>query len=370
MVIGTPRETMAGEQRVGIVPQTVRELQAAGHRVLVETGAGVASGLSDRDFQQAGAEIAPAAEAVWAQSDLILKVKQPEEPEFRYLRPDLAVFCYLLPASRPPLAQAFVESGATGLCFERFQDAAGARSLLRPMSEIAGKLAVLVGARLLTNVTGGPGRLLCAVTGAEPPGVLILGGGTVGTAAASVAAALGARVTIIEAWEQRRRELQAQFGDGVEILPETRAGIAARLPRTDLLVNGVMWDLTRSDHLVTREMLRDMRPGSVIVDVSCDKHGAVETTEQHTHDDPTYVVEGVTHYAVPNMPAMVPETATFALANAVRPWALKLACQGIAPALRESAELRSSLCFFAGHCTNERAARALGSPYTPADEVL
>ena len=370
MIVGTPKELVVGEQRVGIVPDTVRALRSSGHRVLIEAGAGLGAGISDDDWQTAGAEVAPSARDVWEQADLILKVKQPEPPEFGHFRSDLAVFCYLLPASRPRLSAAFMAAAATGLCFERFQDADGARTLLRPMSEIAGKLAVLIGARLLTAGEGGPGRLLCRVSGAEAPGVMVLGGGTVGTAAAGVACGLGARVRIFETSDQCRRRLAEELPEGVEVLPEDQAEIAARLPQTDLLVNGVMWDLARTDHLVTRAVLRRMRPGSVIVDVSCDERGAIETTEHRTHDDPTYVVEGVTHYAVPNMPGMVPETSTFALAEAVRPWALRLANEGLLPALRASHELRSSLCFLRGHCTNERTAQALNLGYTPADRLL
>ncbi len=370
MVIGVPKEMVVGENRVGAVPATVAELCAVGHRTLVEQSAGVGSGLDDAAFREAGAEMVPTGQDVWAGADLVLKVKQPEPPEFPLLRKGQALFCYLLAASRPRLAEAMLKAEATGLCFERAEDEQGRRPLLKPMSEIAGKLAVLTGAQLLARSAGGPGVLLAGTEGADPPKVVILGGGVVGTSACVAAQALGVGVVVVEEREARREQLRREFGPDLEVCSPAPDEVRHALSGAWLLVNAVMWDLTRQDHIVTRDMLAEMPRGAVIVDVSCDRAGAIETTEPRSHDDPTYVVEGITHYAVPNMPGAVPRTATFALAAAVRPFALALANQGIEAAIRQDRVLQTALCFYGGRTTNERIARNLGLPFTPALEAL
>ncbi|MFQ6097852.1 MAG: alanine dehydrogenase [Armatimonadota bacterium] len=369
MQVGIPKETVPNEARVGMVPDGVRSLTQKGHQVIVQASAGEGSGFDDVAYEEAGAIIARDARDVYEAADLVVKVKQPEPPEWTLLREGQVVFGFLLAATRPEMTSALLERAVVGICCERMRDPAGNAPILRPMSEIAGKMAVFIGAQYLRATHGGMGICLARMTGVPPPHVLIFGGGTVGTHAASLCSAVGCRVTLLEADAERLNRLRRRL-PGVEVRPSTRCNVVAALPEADLVINGIMWDPVARPRLITRGMLREMRDGSVIVDVSCDEAGAIETTRERTLADPTFVVDGVVHYCVPNIPSSVPRTATLALTNATLPFIEALAERGIRAAVRDDPTLASGVCFWEGDITDERIANAQGREYVALKDAL
>jgi len=369
MHIGIPRERIPDERRVALVPEGVQALCAAGHEVTVEAGAGMGSGIEDDSFADAGARISDSLAGLYEQSELIVKVKQPAPEEWESLREDHTVFAFLLAATRPEMTQALLQRRVIGICYERMRAADGSAPILAPMSEIAGKLAVLIGGQYLKSTDGGAGVLIASVGELEPPHVLILGGGAVGQSAAAVALGMGAAVAILEADPERAAQLGQAFPEAA-VSPSTPEAIRSALPSADLLINAVMWDPVTRPRLVTREMLREMKRGAVIVDVSADAGGAIETSELRTLSDPVCEVDGILHYCVANMPASVPRTATFALSAAVLPYLQLMADRGVVEAIQSDETLASGVCFFRGRVTNERIAAAQELEYTPLAEAL
>jgi alanine dehydrogenase len=345
MRIGLPKEIKDQEFRVGLTPAAVQSLCQQGHSVVVESGAGVGSGFTDDDYRQAGATLAAAADA-WAQS-LLVKVKEPQPSEYRYFRPDLILFTYLHLAAERSLTEALLASGLVAIAYETVATADGRLPLLTPMSIIAGRLSVQFGARYLERQSGGRGVLLGGIPGVASGTVVILGGGVVGTEAAKMAVGLGARVQIIDLNVERLAYLETLFGSRVELLYSTSAQMAASVPQADLLIGAVLVPGRKAPTLVSQDLVGQMRPGSVIVDVAVDQGGCIETLRPTSHSQPTYVEQGVVHFGVPNMPGAVPWTATQALTNATLPYVLKLAHQSLA-ALDTDAALAGGLNVQAG----------------------
>ncbi len=368
MNIGIPKEVKRHEYRVSATPGAVRALVGAGHRVVVETGAGAGSSFSDADFEAQGARIVDSAQEAWSQA-MVLKVKEPVEQEYHFLRDDLLLFTYLHLAADRPLTDRLLTAGTTAIAYETVQVENGALPLLTPMSEVAGRMAPQVGAYHLERFLGGRGLLLGGVPGVEAGEVVILGGGVVGTNAAKIALGLGARVTILDISHARLQYLDDIFGGRVQTLASNLGSVAAVIRRADLLVGAVLIPGAKAPHLVTKDMLSTMKPGSVIVDVAVDQGGCIETIHPTTHDEPTYVVEGVVHYGVANMPGAVPNTSTTALSNQTLPYALKLAAKNTA-ALREDPALMKGLNTHAGQLTYAAVGRAFGLETVPAAEAL
>ena len=323
MIVGVPKEIKTLENRVAMTPGGVASLVKRGHEVLVQKGAGTGSGLSDAEYEAAGAKLVSVDEA-WG-AEMVVKVKEPIAPEYKYLRPDLILFTYLHLAAAEELTKAMLDSGVTGIAYETVQTADGALPLLVPMSEVAGRMATQEGAKYLEKSFGGRGVLLGGVPGVEPAEVVIIGGGTVGINAAKIAVGMGARVTILDVNHARLQYLDDVFGGRLVTLTSNEANIKEALKRADVLVGAVLIPGAKAPHLVTRDMLPLMKEGSVIVDVAVDQGGCVETIKPTTHAEPTYVVDGVVHYGVANMPGAVPRTSTFALTNQTLPYAIELA---------------------------------------------
>lgn len=368
MNIGIPREIKAYEFRVAATPNTVRALVAAGHTVRVETGAGSGSGFSDDEYQAAGADIVRQASDAWEQQ-LVLKVKEPQPEEYPFLREDLTLFTYLHLAAERELTEVLLASGTTAIAYETVQLANGALPLLTPMSEVAGRMSVQVGAHHLTRFMGGRGLLLGGVPGVPAGEVVILGGGMVGTNAAKMALGLGARVTILDVSHARLQYLDDVFGGRLQTLVSNTGNIEEVLSRADLLIGAVLIPGARAPRLVTREMLGLMREGSVIVDVAVDQGGCIETIRPTTHDKPSYVLDGVVHYGVSNMPGAVPNTSTIALSSQTLPYALQLAGDPIR-ALRRDLALLNGLNTYRGHVTYEAVGMAFDLPTVTPDAVL
>ena len=369
MRIGVPKEIKVHEHRVGLVPAGVRELVAAGHSVLVETQAGAGIGVSDQDYMRAGATIAPDASAVFAASDLIVKVKEPQPEECRMLRPGQVLFTYLHLAANPALARTLMQSGVTAIAYETVTAEDGSLPLLTPMSEVAGRMAVQVGASTLQKANGGLGILLGGVPGVAPARVLILGGGVAGTNAAEIAVGFKADVTVVDRSLKRLRELDAQFGGRVKTVASTAASIEQLVREADLVIGAVLVPGAAAPKLVTRETVRGMKPGSVLVDISIDQGGCFETSRPTTHAEPTYTVNGVVHYCVTNMPGAVPRTSTFALTNATLPYVKALANFGWQEALLRDPYLAQGLNVHAGAITHPVVAAALGIECRPCREI-
>ncbi|RJF73257.1 alanine dehydrogenase [Deinococcus cavernae] len=359
MKIGLPKEIKVKENRVAMTPGGVATLVRRGHQVVVERGAGVGSGLPDADYEQAGATLGSAADA-WAQ-DMVVKVKEPIASEYPYLRDDLLLFTYLHLAADRPLTEALMQSGTTGVAYETVQLDDGSLPLLTPMSEVAGRLSVQAGAYHLQKPVGGRGVLLGGVPGVQPGQVTILGGGVVGTNAAKMAMGLGAKVTILDVSQRRLAYLDDVFFGKLTTMMSSEANLRDLLPDTDLLIGGVLIPGAKAPHLVTRDMLPLMPEGSVIVDVAVDQGGCVETIHATTHTDPTYVVDGIVHYGVANMPGAVPRTSTFALTNATFPYVLMLAEQG-AGALEKNQALLLGLNTYRGKLTYAAVGEAFDLP--------
>lgn len=343
MIIAIPREVQDNERRVGLTPEGARHLVEAGHDVVVQAGAGVGSGFADDDYHGAGAALAPDAAATWAAAEMVVKVKQPTEEECALFAPGSAFFGYTHTETRPWLARAFLERGMTAISFERVRGPEGGLPLLEPMSRIAGQMAVLIGAQLLETVYGGPGVMVGEMPGAGQTAVVIVGGGVAGESAARTALALGARVTVLELRAGRREALRELLPGATVRAPEPPE-VASALADAMLVINCATVPANSAAHVVTREMVRAMPPGALIVDVTADIGGAIETTVRlTTHSDPVFVEEGVRHYAVPNIPGVVPRTATCALEAATLPYVTVLAEMGIDGALAEYPGLAAGL---------------------------
>jgi len=370
MIVGLPKEIKDNEYRVGLTPAGVRALTDAGHQVTVEKSAGEGSGFDDALYQKAGAQIIDSADDVWANADMIVKVKEPVAPEYPRMREGQLLFTYLHLAPDHELTDQLLKRKVTGIAYETITDRKGTLPLLTPMSEVAGRMAIQVGAHYLEKMAGGRGILLGGVPGVPAARVVIIGGGVVGTNAAKIAVGMGAHVTIIDNNLDRLRELDDIFLSKISTLASSAYMIHDAISSADLIVGAVLVPGAAAPRLVTRGMLKDVPNGAVIVDVAVDQGGCIETTHPTTHSDPTYYVEGVLHYCVANMPGAVPRTSTFALTNATLPYALKLANQGFLEAIQNDAGLKAGVNTFAGHCTYQAVAEAQGLPYTSIDPLI
>ena len=360
MLIGVPKEIKDHEDRVGLVSASVRELVAHGHRVLVETGAGEGAGILDADFQRAGATMVDSAAKIWSTAELIVKVKEPLAVERKQLHAGQILFAYLHLAPDPEQANDLIRSGATCIAYETVTSASGALPLLTPMSEVAGRMSVQVGAYCLENAQGGRGILLGGVTGVAPGTVLVLGGGVAGTNAVLMAVGLGADVTVVDRSADALRRLVGQFGTRIKTIFPTREALAHLVAEADLVIGTVLVPGAAAPKLITRDMVRTMKRGAVIVDVSIDQGGCVETSKPTTHSHPTYVVDGVVHYCVANMPGGVARTSTFALNNVTLPFVQAIADKGWRQAMRDDPHLRDGLNVHASRITHPVVAKALG----------
>lgn len=371
MIIGIPKEVKDHESRVGITPGGVKALVDAGHKVLVETKAGDLSSFPDDDYQAVGAEIVGSAYDVWRNADMVVKVKEPVEKEYQHFRPGLILFTYLHLAPIKGLTDALLEKGVTGIAYETVKDRAGSLPLLTPMSEVAGRLSVQVGAAYLEKEHGGRGVLLGGVPGVPPGNVVIIGGGIVGINAAKVAMGLGAKVTLIDLNLNRLRELDDLFfNTRLFTLASNSYNIERACCEADLLIGGVLIPGAAAPKLVTAKMVSKMRRGAVIVDVAIDQGGCIETARPTTHSDPSYVVDGVVHYCVTNMPAAVPNTSTFALTNATFPYALKLANMGVEAALKSDPGFAEGVNTYKGKLTYKAVAESQQRPWQPVSELF
>ncbi len=371
MTIGVPKEIKNNENRVGLTPAGVAAYTQAGHQVIVETQAGLGSGFTDEDYAAAGARIAPTAKQVWETADMICKVKEPLPAEYPYFRENLILFTYLHLAPEKELTERLRASGVAAIAYETIQTDDGALPLLMPMSEVAGRMSVQIGAQFLEKPHGGKGVLLGGVPGVLPGKVVIIGGGVVGTNAAKMAVGMGADVCIIDINANRLRELDDMYQGCLRTLMSNSYNIAQAVKEADLLIGAVLIPGARAPRLVTEDMVKTMAPGSVIVDVAIDQGGSIETIDRvTTHSDPTYVKHGVVHYAVANMPGAVPRTSTIALTNVTLPFGLQLANKGCRRAIQENRALARGVNVIKGHIVYEAVARSLGLPYTPLETVL
>ena len=370
MLIGVPKEIKNNEYRVGLVPSSVRELVSNGHQVIIETGAGVKIHCEDADYEQAGATIVASAKDVFKQADMIVKVKEPQAAECKMLRENQLLFTYLHLAPDPVQAKLLLESGCIAIAYETVTDKNGGLPLLAPMSEVAGRMAVQAGAYSLEIRNGGSGILLGGVPGVAPARVVVVGGGVVGTNAVRMAIGMGAQVVVIDKSLERLYHLDLQFGSKIITIYSTTDAIERHIMKADLVVGAVLIPGASAPKLVTRDMVKQMRTGSVIVDVSIDQGGFSETSRPTTHQEPTYVVDGVVHYCVSNMPGGVPRTSTFALNNATLPFVLALANLGYKEALRRDPHLLNGLNVHKGHLTHKAVANALQQEYIQAEALI
>ena len=370
MIIGVPREIKDNEYRVGMVPAGVRALVEAGQLVLVEDGAGLGSGISNEEYLKAGAEIASSREEVYLRADMIVKVKEPLPVEYDLLREGQILFTYLHLAPSPELTATLLAKKVIGVAYETVQRKDGSLPLLKPMSEVAGRLAVQLGAHFLQKDRGGRGIILSGVPGVVPGKVVIIGGGVVGTNAAKMAVGLGADVILIDVNLERLRELDDIFAGRLKTLMSNKVNIHDCLRNADLVIGAVLVPGAKAPQVVTRDMVKDMKPGSVIVDVAIDQGGCLETSRPTTHSEPTYTVDGVIHYCVTNIPGAVARTSTFALTNATLPYTLKVACLGLERALGEDEALAGGLNVYRGEVINAAVACDLGYRYRPVRDIV
>ena len=370
MIIGIPKEIKDNEYRVAQTPGGVEMLVQHGHRVLVQAGAGEGSGFSDEEYRRAGAEILPDAASVWNQAEMIIKVKEPLPQEYPFLRPGLILFTYLHLAAEERLTRELMERQVAAVAYETVELDDGRLSLLIPMSEVAGRMAVQVGAYYLEKPQGGRGKLLSGIPGVRPADVVIIGGGTVGINAAQIALGMGAHVIIIDKNLDRLRYLDEVLHGNLTTLASNPRNIADSVRVADLVIGAVLIPGARAPRLVTRELVRQMKPGSVIVDVAVDQGGCVETIRPTTHSNPVYVVDGVIHYGVTNMPGAVPRTSTYGLSNATLPYALLLADLGFEEAVSRNKALARGVNVYKGRITHPAVAEAFGLEYTPLEKLL
>ncbi|KML26368.1 alanine dehydrogenase [Priestia aryabhattai] len=370
MIIGVPKEIKNNENRVAITPAGVASFVGTGHRVLIENEAGIGSNFTNEDYVKAGAEIVETAADVWAQAEMVMKVKEPLASEYDYFRPGLILFTYLHLAAEPALAKALKDSGVTAIAYETVA-VNRTLPLLTPMSEVAGRMAAQIGAQFLQKSNGGKGILLAGVPGVSRGKVTIIGGGGVGTNAAKIAIGLGADVTIIDLSPERLRQLDDIFGNQINTLVSNPYNIADAVAESDLVIGAVLIPGAKAPKLVTEEMVKTMKPGSVIVDVAIDQGGIVETIDHiTTHDQPTYEKHGVVHYAVANMPGAVPRTSTIALTNVTVPYALQIASKGVHKAIAQNEALKLGVNVANGAITYEAVAHDLGYDYVSVDVAL
>lgn len=370
MLIGVPKEIKNHEYRVGMTPASVRELTQHGHSVMVEHNAGIGIGFTNQDYLNAGATIAETAADVFAQAQMIVKVKEPQAIERSMLREDQILFTYLHLAPDRPQTDDLIKSKAICIAYETVTDDHGGLPLLAPMSEVAGRMSIQAGAQALEKSHAGRGMLLGGVPGVAPAKVVIVGGGMVGANAAQMAIGMGADVTILDRNIDVLRRLNAQFGSQVKTEYSTTEAIEKLVLDADLVIGSVLIPGAAAPKLITAEHIKRMKPGSAIVDVAIDQGGCIETSHPTTHDAPTYLVDDVVHYCVANMPGAVPLTSTFALNNATLPYILQLADKGYRQALADNPHLRNGLNVFKGHITCDSVAESLGYAYVSADDVL
>ena len=370
MIIGVPMEIKNNENRVALTPAGVVSYVQAGHTVLIESGAGLGSAFYDEDYANSGAEIIASAADVWAKSEMIMKVKEPLESEYKYFRNGLILYTYLHLANEPELTKVLIESGVIGIAYETVA-VNRTLPLLSPMSEVAGRMATQVGAQFLEKINGGKGILLGGVPGVRRGKVTIVGGGVVGANAAKMAIGLGADVTILDLCADRLRQLDDIFGNSIKTLMSNPFNIAEAVAEADLLVGAVLIPGAKAPKLVSEEMVKSMKPGSVIVDVAIDQGGIVATNDHvTTHDNPTFVKHGIVHYAVANMPGAVPRTSTIALTNVTVPYGLQLANKGVAKAITDNPALKLGVNVAHGEVTYETVAHDLGYEYVPVEKAL
>ena len=370
MIVGLPKEVKDNENRVGLVPAGVKALTDAGHKVLVERAAGEGLGITDNEYRAAGGQIIDTADEVWAAADMIVKVKEPIAIEYDRMRPGLLLFTYLHLAPARELTRALLDREVTGVAYETITNDQGHLPLLTPMSEVAGRMSIQVGATYLEKTNGGRGVLLGGVPGVAPGRVTIIGGGVVGTNAAKIAVGFGASVIIIDRDIERLRYLDDIFGSRIRTLASNPYTIAESVAASDLVVGAVLVPGAAAPKLVTRDMLKAMPRGAVIVDVAVDQGGCIETTKPTTHSSPTYYVENVLHYGVTNMPGAVPRTSTFALTNVTLPFALKLANLGVEAAVGRDPHLKRGVNTYKGKVVYEAIAHDQGLEYTPIESLL
>ena len=365
MIVGVPKEIKNNENRVGMTPSGVAELVRRGHKVLVQQTAGEASGFSDDEYQKAGAQILQTIEDVYAQADMIVKVKEPIEPEYKLVRKGQVLFTYFHFASEEELTHAMMNSGAICIAYETVELDDRSLPLLIPMSEVAGPMAVQNGAYYLQKTMGGKGKLMAGVPGVKPAKVLVLGGGTVGEAAARVAAGMGADVTITDISLPRLKRLAADMPANVHTLYSSEHNIRQELPSTDIVIGSVLIPGDATPKLITKDMLQLMEKGTVLVDVAIDQGGCFETSRPTSHSEPVYEIDGIIHYAVANIPGAVPNTSTTALTNATLRYAVALADKGWRQACRDDRSLARGVNMVEGECTYEAVAKVWGLKYTP-----
>jgi alanine dehydrogenase len=369
MIIGVPKEIKDNEYRVALTPGGTRRLVEGGHEVWVQTAAGEGSGFSDEQFEAAGAEIVPTAAKAWG-AEMVVKVKEPQPTEYEFMRPDLVLFTYLHLAADEQLTYEMMERGLTGIAYETVELSNGGLPLLTPMSEVAGRMAIQIGAYYMEKMNGGRGKLMGGVPGVRPADVVIIGGGVVGTNAAKIALGMGAQVFVIDLDGNRLRYLDTVMGGRLITLSSNPLTIAEAVRRADLLVGAVLIKGAKAPKLVTREMIGTMTPGSVVVDVAVDQGGCVETTHPTTHSNPTFLVDGVIHYCVANMPGAVPRTSTYALNNATLPYMVMLADMGPEVAIKANPALARGVNTYDGKVTYDGVAEAFDLEYTPLESIL
>lgn len=369
MKVGVPKEIKDNEFRVAITPAGVRELVVGDHEVLIESGAGLGSSIPDEEFERAGARILRDASEVWGEADLVLKVKEPIEPEYGFLRPDLTLFTFLHLAADEALTTALVDAGSLAIAYETVTSPDGGLPLLAPMSEVAGRMAPQVGAASLERERGGRGVLLGGVSGVNPGYVVVIGAGTAGRNAAWLAAGMEANVSVLDLDLGKLRYIDSVHKGRITTLMSNRLTVENEVAKADLLIGAVLVPGAKAPHVVTEQMVASMKPGAVIVDISIDQGGCVETSRVTTHSDPTYVEHGVVHYCVGNMPGAVPHTSTYALTNVTMPYAVRLA-NGIHEALAENRGLLEGVNVAHGEVTNEGVAEAHALTHRPARSVL
>lgn len=370
MLVGVPKEIKDHEYRVGLTPDSVREFSAHGHKVLVETGAGLGIGRTDDHYAAAGASIAKNAADVFAQAEMIIKVKEPQKTERAMLRADQILFTYLHLAADPEQTEDLVKSGAVCIAYETVTDGQGGLPLLAPMSQVAGRMSIQAGAHSLERDNGGEGILLGGVPGVAPAKVLVIGGGVVGENAIQLALGMGADVTVLDRSIDVLNRLSSRFGASLKTLYSTNAALVENVSSADLVIGAVLVKGAAAPKLVTQAMLSDMRPGAVLVDVAIDQGGCFETSKPTTHTDPTYIVDDIVHYCVANMPGAVPRTSTYALNNVTLPYALALADKGYKQALADNPTFLEGLNVYNGEVTYQAVAEDLGYDYTPPAQAL